>query len=1655
MLPFVPRARAVAPQLFLLSLLAILMPASRAGAGCDNIPSETDVFRSAQGAISAPFAIPGQTMQVRVRPAICDTTSVGLGTPPSCIDDGDVRITVIFEPRDGVPAHAVVMARDCGSAADPASLASRVAAWSSQLGAGASATCQSDSHVEVVTAALESTQECRLDFRFPTATGPALTLPDTMTGPARILVEPIASPLPTTLVTARCADAIAPGQTIACIDELYRNDGSCSTQASSIGGRFPAFTALPIPNDFAAMAEGGASPHPALRFAIDDAGNVLAPMSWSGVLCQNDPSCTFQGFPPPQLVQVLFPQSLGSGLDAAGQPVASGSPLAIPSGEFTSSHTLAGKELPPIFDPSTSSSSLALFGSTDAVQTVIRIQTQAPGRCSGDGRPCISDVGCADSATTQSCDLDAPDQRLADLRYCRHPNACQAPDLAFSPAPVSGGPGLVPSALYAATKGGYVPLEALNLCRNSDELSCVLKNEPLAGDVDANGDGDSSDPSVIELRDRRAGASLPIGFDGISGLATTLLFQSPAAVGPFGQPLIEPPSAPSIRPAVATEGSCAALLFAEPWENATSPLGVDANGDGEAFNPILRVFCRTAPGVIEEVAENGADAAGLGSLLGASIRPLLLASPRTLSPLQGGGEPIVFAGDRLYFLLDELANSPKGSVRMDVNGLGEPALGPASAPTISFGGDVACFTSRSDLLASGSPDTTHFDVYCRDFENGALELVSRQQPSASGGCGDPIVRANASSYKPSLSGDGRLVCFDSDARNLLGAGADANFARDVFVYDRSTCRSLRVSVTASGGESTGASSACSLAGAGGFATFASSAPLVAEDVDTSSDVYLVPLLGGSSDTDPLLPGAPLLLSGGLTGAASAPSLSADGTRVAFELTEGAVTQTVVRDVEGGVARNAVSFHFDGAAPKLSHDGNSLTIVTTDAATHLPTARLVDLVASIARNEPVVEPLALTSTLQDVDAKSFEAAVQTHVATFVSPQPITPLDSPSNVDNEVHVRDLDSGFVKRLGEGTRFPALSGDGSAVAYLQPSSGIPAAIRNGPIPGAEVDFDGGGSSKDTVLAAFDLSTSPPALEVIGAATQVAMDGPVVAFLAPSGEVLVRSCPAGSSCTATALLAPDGVSHARATAVAASASLVCAILSDGAEVACAAPGDAALSSLGVSGRALGIVGDDVVLTTGDQPSHLMVFRRTGGSFVATFTGGPGTRRFVLSENGFAAFERCELDAGADLNGDGVEDECVLEGLDLATHQLFETRATVQPCTLEACDRRFPWRVFPAGVGAESATTRFLSVECQEDGNCGGCTPQSCPVNGRACDLDQDGDCADVVVREFTFGASAPLVLATLAQQVDSDPLAGDASGGVGGQGAVFPTLIGRCDVDTDPATEPSTRPCQTNADCPDGQLCGAPFSALALNDADGDGSFDGFDNCPDTFNPDQADADGNDIGDACQANRCGDAVVTEGERCDDGARNGACAGLTLDQCRALGDAGSFCDASCTPHVFVKTDPAYGGLFPTTTYGTPLLNLGDARGFDGTTCAIPGGCPDSMIDPPSLRLETVPAGGACSGPGVAMYGSYLEDVNHDGLQDRIAKFRVADMGIDPGDTQVCLSGELRAVEGRFDAAPFVARAKLATKRCGFGAELAPILGGLAFWRRRIVRRRKA
>jgi len=74
--------------------------------------------------------------------------------------------------------------------------------------------------------------------------------------------------------------------------------------------------------------------------------------------------------------------------------------------------------------------------------------------------------------------------------------------------------------------------------------------------------------------------------------------------------------------------------------------------------------------------------------------------------------------------------------------------------------------------------------------------------------------------------------------------------------------------------------------------------------------------------------------------------------------------------------------------------------------------------------------------------------------------------------------------------------------------------------------------------------------------------------------------------------------------------------------------------------------------------------------------------------------------------------------------------------------------------------------------------------------------------------------------------------------------------------------------------VVGAPFDDLASSfsvgsvyvferDNDSDGLPDSVDNCPDTYNPSQADTDGDGLGDACEPDTDGDGVIDDIDNCD------------------------------------------------------------------------------------------------------------------------------------------------------------------------------------------------
>lgn len=171
--------------------------------------------------------------------------------------------------------------------------------------------------------------------------------------------------------------------------------------------------------------------------------------------------------------------------------------------------------------------------------------------------------------------------------------------------------------------------------------------------------------------------------------------------------------------------------------------------------------------------------------------------------------------------------------RVSVASSGAQANGPSRSPSISTNGRFVIFVSEASNLVGG--DTNHLpDVFVHDRLSDTTERVN----IASDGR-----QANDETYEPSISGDGRFVAFYSLATNLVSG--DVNGSPDVFVHDRQTRITKRISVSSDGTPGNGTSPAISTNGR--FVVFSSSAALVPGDKNQTPDIYIHDLQTGSSE----------------------------------------------------------------------------------------------------------------------------------------------------------------------------------------------------------------------------------------------------------------------------------------------------------------------------------------------------------------------------------------------------------------------------------------------------------------------------------------------------------------------------------------------------------------------------------------------------------------------------------------------------------------------------------------------------------------------------------------------------------------------------------------------------------------------------------------
>lgn len=291
-----------------------------------------------------------------------------------------------------------------------------------------------------------------------------------------------------------------------------------------------------------------------------------------------------------------------------------------------------------------------------------------------------------------------------------------------------------------------------------------------------------------------------------------------------------------------------------------------------------------------------------------------------LVPYDNNMESDIFVYDRAAGMLS----------RASVTSGGLQAAGASYEPDLSADGRYVVFASTAINL-DPADDEPYVDIFIHDRQIGKTTLVSLDKTGQ---------RGTGFAGQPAVSADGRLVVFASDADDLVGG--DGNEAADIFVRDRQTSKTARVSVS-SGGKEADAESFDPTISAGGlviaFASYATN--LTGEATGGRTNIFVRDRTNGETT---LVTRA----AGGADGDSTRPRLSGDGRTVAFASAatnlmtvpdDNSVTDVFVHDRlvaetvlistgSGGVGNG------DSLQPAITADGR-VVVFTSSAANLVP------------------------------------------------------------------------------------------------------------------------------------------------------------------------------------------------------------------------------------------------------------------------------------------------------------------------------------------------------------------------------------------------------------------------------------------------------------------------------------------------------------------------------------------------------------------------------------------------------------------------------------------------------------------------------------------------------------------------------------------------
>jgi PKD repeat protein len=283
----------------------------------------------------------------------------------------------------------------------------------------------------------------------------------------------------------------------------------------------------------------------------------------------------------------------------------------------------------------------------------------------------------------------------------------------------------------------------------------------------------------------------------------------------------------------------------------------------------------------------------------------------------GNGETDVYLRDRSGGATALVSHSASNS--------GATGDGASSGPVVSANGRFVAYLSTATDLVPGQVNVGATDehVFLYDRETAASVLVDHLSSDGA------TVGNRAAVLLSAVSSDGRYVVFSSDATDLVAGQADANNARDVFLYDRDSATNRLVThssadpATASDGGTTAVFATPDAA----FVSFTSTATDIAGGTPIE-DVFLWRRADDSfalvshGSTDPALE-------------ADAPSLglaiSADGRWVLFEGDSEDIVPGQTEPPSTGVPGDIFLFDRDNPAATalVSHRAGDATAATSE------------------------------------------------------------------------------------------------------------------------------------------------------------------------------------------------------------------------------------------------------------------------------------------------------------------------------------------------------------------------------------------------------------------------------------------------------------------------------------------------------------------------------------------------------------------------------------------------------------------------------------------------------------------------------------------------------------------------------------------------------